>query len=268
MSVQTLYTAATGMEALQTKLDVIAHNLANVNTTGFKRGRANFEDLLYQHDALPGAEDADGNLTATGTSVGIGTRVSSIQTDFQQGAMQQTGNALDIAIQGNGFFEVNDPATGANVYTRSGNFAKNANGDLVLASDSMGRILQPQVTIPADAAAVAINADGRVEGLLPGQTELTEFGQLQIATFINPEGLLKLGENLYQPTEASGTATLGNPSSQGFGQLQANHLEASNVEPVQELINLITTQRSFELNSQAVQAGDQILQLISNLSRN
>jgi flagellar basal-body rod protein FlgG len=256
------------MEALQTKLDVIAHNLANVNTTGFKRGRANFEDLLYQHEVLPGAQDSEGNLTATGSSIGIGTRVSSIQTDFKQGAMQQTGNPLDVAIQGDGFFEVNDPATGGNAYTRSGNLARNANGELVLASDSTGRIVQPPVTIPIEATGVAVNPDGRVVGLIPGDTELTEFGQLQIATFINPEGLLKLGENLYQPTEASGTATLGDPSSQGFGQLQGNHLEASNVEPVQELINLITTQRSFELNSQAVQAGDQVLQLISNLSRN
>lgn len=267
MSVQTLYTAATGMEALQTKLDVIAHNLANVNTTGFKRGRANFEDLLYRHEVLPGAEDSNGGLTATGSSVGTGTRVSSIQTDFIQGSLQQTGNPMDVAIEGPGFFQVDDPVTQTNVYTRAGNFSRNANGELVLGSDRTGRILQPPVTIPPDVIDVAIQGDGRVMGRQPGNAALVEFGQLQIASFVNSEGLLKLGENLYQETEASGTPTLGNPSTDGFGTLLGNHLEASNVEPVQELINLITTQRSFELNSQAVQAGDQILQLISNLSR-
>ncbi len=266
MSVQTLYTAATGMEALETKLDVIAHNLANVNTTGFKRGRANFEDLLYRHKVLPGAEDSAGNPTAVGTSIGIGTRVSSVQTDFRQGAVQQTGDTLDVAIEGPGFFQVQQPS-GETVYTRAGNFSVNANGAIVLGSATTGRLLLPNISVPNDALDVGIQPDGQVMARLPNQTQLSQIGQIQIASFINPEGLLKLGENLFQETGSSGSAILANPGQQGLGALQGGALEASNVEPVQELIDLITTQRSFELNSQAVQAGDQILRLISNLPR-
>jgi flagellar basal-body rod protein FlgG len=267
MSVQTLYTAATGMQAMETKLDVIANNLANVNTTGFKKGRANFEDLFYRHDELPGAEPSGGGMTATGTSVGLGTRVSSIQTNFQQGAFENTGNRLDVAIEGSGFFEVEDAGSGQQLYTRSGNFSVNADGQLVLGSATSGRPLQPAITIPNDALDIAIQRDGSVLVRQPGQTTSTPVGQLQLATFVNPEGLLKLGENLYQETEASGQVTRGNAGDNGLGVLQQGALEASNVEPVQELIDLITTQRSFELNSQAVQAGDQVLQLISNLRR-
>ena len=264
MSVQTLYTAATGMSALETKLDVIANNLANVNTTGFKKGRANFEDLFYRHQTLPGAEDDGGGVTATGTAIGLGTRVSSVQTNFLQGAFQQTGNQLDVAIEGLGFFEVADPS-GESVYTRTGNFSVNANGALVLGSAATGRIVQPQITVPAEATNISIEADGTVTVSTANGPQ--ELGQLQVATFVNPEGLLKRGENLFEQTEASGTATPGNPGADGLGALKQGFLEASNVEPVQELIDLITTQRSFELNSQAVQAGDQILQLISNLRR-
>jgi flagellar basal-body rod protein FlgG len=255
------------MQALETKLDVIAHNLANVNTTGFKRGRANFEDLLYRHEQMPGAQDSAGGQTATGTSIGLGTRVSSVQTDFGQGATQQTDNSLDVSIEGPGFFQVQDPSTNGTVYTRAGNFSINANGALVLGSASTGRLLEPQISIPNDAMAVSIQFDGRVMVRQPGTTSLSEVGQLQIASFVNPEGLLKLGENLFQETDASGTAVVGNPGENGLGALRSGALEASNVEPVQELINLITTQRSFELNSQAVQAGDEVLQLISNLRR-
>ena len=266
MSVQTLYTAATGMQAMETKLDVIAHNLANVNTTGFKKGRANFEDLFYRDYVLPGAEDDSGGQTATGTAVGLGTRVSSIQTDFKQGAFQLTNNSLDVAIEGPGFFQVKD-IDGNTIYTRSGNFSVNADGNLVLGSASVGRLLEPNIQIPPEAMAVSIQPDGRVMVNLPGQTTASEVGRMQIATFINPEGMLKHGENLFQETDASGAAQVGNPGDTGLGVLQQNALEASNVEPVQELIDLITTQRSFELNSQCVQAGDQILQLVANLRR-
>lgn len=267
MSVQTLYTAATGMQAMETKLDVIAHNLANVNTTAFKKGRANFEDLMYRHEAMPGADPAGGGRSATGKSIGLGTRVSSIQTNFQQGAFEQTGNRYDVAIQGNGFFQVQDAASGTNLYTRSGNFSVNADGNLVLGSATAGRVLQPPINIPENVLDVGIQQDGNVLVRLPGQDQSQSVGQLQLSNFINPEGLLKLGENLYQETDASGTATQGNPGDTGLGVLQQGSLEASNVEPVQELIDLITTQRSFELNSQTVQAGDQMLQLISNLRR-
>lgn len=267
MSVQTLYTAATGMESLQTKLDVIANNLANVNTTGFKKGRANFEDLFYRHNQFPGAQDQQGNYTATGTSVGLGVRVQSVQTSFKQGAFEETGGRYDVAIEGNGFFQVADPSGSGQVYTRAGNFSVNAFGQLVLGSAQTGRLLEPNITIPDGVTGVTISPDGRVLVTQPGQQNQQQVGQLQLATFINPEGLLKLGENLYSLTDASGQAQLNNPGLQGVGILRQGSLEASNVEPVQELIDLITTQRSFELNSQAIQAGDQILTLIANLRR-
>jgi flagellar basal-body rod protein FlgG len=266
MSVQTLYTAATGMQALEMKLDVIANNLANVNTTGFKSGRANFEDLFYRHHVLPGAEDDGGGKTATGTSVGLGTRVSSVQTNFQQGAFRQTDSSLDVAIDGEGFFQVQD-SDGSTLYTRAGNFSINANGALVLGSAGTGRLLEPSITIQEGATHVSIQPDGRVMVATQDDTTPQEAGRLQLATFINPEGLLKKGDNLFQETDASGTPVAGNPGDNGAGLLNSNFLEASNVEPVQELIDLITTQRSFELNSQAVQAGDQILQLVANLRR-
>lgn len=261
MSVQTLYTAATGMDSLQTKLDVIANNLANINTTGFKRGRANFEDNFYRHLVLPNEQ------TATGTSVGLGSRVSSIQTEQRQGAFQETGNALDVAIEGRGFYQATDPITNETVYTRAGNFSVNAQGQLVLGSAQLGRLVQPNITIPADATSVSIGSDGNVLYFTQGQTTAQNGGQLQLVNFVNPEGLLKKGENLYVQTDASGQAQTGNPGQNGLGLLRNNMLEASNVEPVTELIDLITTQRSFELNAQAIQAGDQILQLISNLRR-
>lgn len=265
MSVQTLYTAATGMEALQTKLDVIANNLANVNTTAFKKDRANFEDLFYRHEVLPGA-DQQGQETAVGISVGLGSTVSSVQTNFVQGAFQQTGRELDIAIEGNGFLQVRD-ANGDPLFTRAGNLNINADGNLVLGSATSGRIVDPPIQIPNDATNIVIQSDGQVFVRQVGNTQLQQQGQLQMALFINPEGLLKVGENLYAQTDASNTPTTGNPGQNGLGVVRQNMLEASNVEPVQELIDLITTQRSFELNSQAVQAGDQILQLISNLRR-
>ena len=268
MSVQTLYTAATGMEALQTKLDVVANNLANVNTTAFKRGHANFEDLFYRHHAFPGALDAQNTPTATGTSIGLGSRVSSVQTDFTQGAFRQTNDPLNILIEGKGFLQVLDPSTNQTLYTRAGNLSVNANGQLVVGSASTGRMIQPPVTIAGtDITNISINDSGQVLVKQVGQPQPQQVGQLQLALFVNPEGLLKLGENLYSTTTASGDAQFANPGLNGAGSIRSGMLEASNVEPVQELIDLITTQRSFELNSQAIKAGDEILQLISNLRR-
>ena len=266
MSVQTLYTAATGMEALETKLDVIANNMANINTTGFKKDRANFEDLFYRQQRLPGSIDADGNLTSTGIEVGLGTRVSSTQTNHVQGAMQTTENPLDLAIQGDGFFKVSTSANG-DFYSRAGNFGINANGQLVLGSAHKGWVLEPPVSIPDDAIDIAISGNGDVQYRTSGQAQLQTAGSIQLAKFINPDGLLKVGDNLYQETAASGTENLGNPNDPGFGTLAQGALEASNVEPVTELIDLITTQRAFELNSQVVQAGDQIMQIAANLRR-
>ncbi len=267
MSVQSLYTAATGMESLQSKLNVIANNLANVNTTGFKSDRANFEDLFYRHEIFPGSQDQANNFTSTGTQIGLGVRMQSTQTMFQQGAFQETGAPLDLAIEGNGFMQVADPVTSQNLYTRAGNLNLNAQGILVVGSAQTGRVVQPQIQIPNDAMGISISSDGRVFYQQPGNTQLQQAGQLQLATFANPEGLLKLGENLYSETVASGAATQNNPGTQGSGVLRQGFLELSNVEPVRELIDLITTQRSFEMNSQVIDAGNQILQVITNLAR-
>jgi flagellar basal-body rod protein FlgG len=268
MSVQTLYTAATGMEALQTRLDTIANNLANINTDGYKKSRCNFQDLFYRNEMLPGIQDNQGNYTPTGIAIGLGVRVSSTQTDFSQGPFRDTNRPLDVTIVGNGFFQVLDPASGQILYTRTGNFNLNANGQIVVGSALQGRELTPPITIPPDSTNITIGPNGIVSVLPPNQQNLTQVGQIQLVKFINPEGLLKLGENLYQQTDASGPPVVtDNPGNQGLGTLQQNMLEASNVEPVNELIDLITTQRAFELNAQAVQAGDQVLQLIANLRR-
>jgi flagellar basal-body rod protein FlgG len=267
MSVQTLYTAATGMEAMETKLDVIANNLANINTTGFKKDRANFEDLLYRTEVYPGVRDASQTPTAVGTQIGLGVRVTSTQTDQRQGTLQQTGRDLDIAIEGSGYLRVIDPLTQDQLYTRAGNLDVNANGQLVIGSAQVGRLIDPPIQIPQDATAIVINSNGEVMVRQPGVVELAVQGQLQLTQFINPDGLLKIGQNMFRETDASGPALQSNPGQNGLGFLRQGNLEASNVEPVQELIDLITTQRAFELNSQAVQAGDQIMQNISNLRR-
>ncbi len=267
MSVQTLYTAATGMEAMQTKLDVIANNLANMNTTAFKRDRANFEDLLYRTKVFPGIQDAQQNATPVGVEVGLGTRVQSTQKDYGQGTLEQTGRNLDIAIEGNGFIEVTDPVTSNPLYTRSGNLDINANGQLVIGSAQTGRLLNPPVNIPPGTTDIVIATNGVVQVRAPGQNNLTPAGTITMASFVNPDGLLKVGENLYQSTDASGQVQQGQAGQNGFGVLRQGSLEKSNVEPVREMIDLITTQRGFELNSQAIQAGDQILQQIANLRR-
>ncbi|MFH1268766.1 MAG: flagellar basal-body rod protein FlgG [Planctomycetota bacterium] len=266
MSVQALNAAATGMAAMETKLSVVANNLANVETTAFKCDRTNFEDLYYIHEKLPGAEDTAGQYTPTGISIGLGTRVSSVQTDFSQGHFNPSDRQLDVAIEGRGFFQVTDP-TGEIYYSRAGNLDKNANGDLVMGSAQTGRLLEPPISIPEDATDIVISAEGIVSVRQPGNTQLSQVGQIELAYFINPDGLLKLGENLYAETDSSGTATLGNPGQDGLGLLRQNTLEGSNVEPVNELIDLITTQRAFELNSKVVQVGDELLQIVANLRR-
>ena len=267
MTIQTLYTAATGMEALETKMDVIANNLANVNTVGFKRDRANFEDLFYRHEALPGALDSASTPSPIGTAVGLGVRVSGTQTIFAQGTPQQTDRPLDIAVMGDGFLPVLDLASGETMYTRAGNLNINANGQLVTGSAQTGRPLDPPINIPNDAKAVSIQADGQVRYQVAGSPTMAAAGQISLAIFPNPGGLMKVGENLYTESDASGNAQTGNPAQQNFGVLRQGYIEASNVEPVKELIDLITTQRSFELNSKAIQAGDDMLEQVNNLRR-
>lgn len=267
MTIQALYTAATGMNSLQTKLDVVSNNLANVNSTGFKKEKTDFQTLYYRNLKLPGYQDQVGNLTPTGIAVGLGTRVAATQVDFTQGAFNETGGNLDLCINGNGLFQVLDPATGQTFYTRAGNFSTNSNGQVVTSSAIDGRVLQPPITIQQDATGIVIGLDGKVQIQTYGTTTLQQAGQIQLAWFQNPEGLLQVGENLFQQTQASGPQLTNLPGINGMGTIQQGVLEQSNVEPVTELIDLITTQRNFELNSQMVQAGDQILQLIANLRR-
>ncbi|MBI1315172.1 flagellar basal-body rod protein FlgG [bacterium] len=263
MSLRAMHAAASGMEAHQFTLDTIANNLANASTTSFKRSRANFEDLFYEHLKLPGAQATAGQ-TGVGISAGLGTRIESTTQDFNQGSLLETKGDYDVAIVGDGFFQVDN--NGSFAYTRAGNFTLNSNGQLVMASADSGRVLQPTLTIPQDANSVTITSDGRVTYLDSSNT-LQEVGQIPIYRFINKSGLLQAGENLYLPTIASGNALQGTPGTNGFGQLRHRFLETSNVEPVRELVDLIKTQRNFELNSQTIQAADQMLQLISNLRR-
>ncbi len=266
MSVQALYTAASGMNSMQTKLDVIANNLANTETTGFKADRANFEDMFYHHEKYPGAQDSAGALTPNGIAIGTGSRVQSTQSNFSQGSLQQTGNELDVAIQGPGLFQVRDPS-GTIVYSRAGNFSRNSNGQLAIGSANIGRLLEPAITIPVDATAISISAEGIVYYRVPANQTLQQAGTIQLATFINPQGLLKMGENLYQETDSSGTAQTGAPGANGMGTTQQGSLEHSNVDPVSSLVDLITTQRAFEMNSQTIKAGDQAMQTITGLFR-
>lgn len=266
MTVQTLYTAATGMDALETKLDVIANNMANVNTTAFKKDRAAFEDLFYRQVRLPGAEDLDGNRTPTGVEVGLGVRVSATQTDFEQGSFESTDNPLDFAIEGNGFFQVQDP-NGDFLYTRAGNFGVNQDQQLVLGSAYNGLLIEPSITFPLETTDIVVTQDGQIQVRTQDSPNLQTLGQIQLAKFVNPDGLIKLGGNMYQETDASGPVQTGQPGQQGFGYVRQKTLEASNVKPVRELIDLITTQRAFEINSQIVKAGDTMLETVANMRR-
>jgi flagellar basal-body rod protein FlgG len=270
MATLALHSAATGLSALSTQLDIIAHNLANANTDGFKASRGNFEDLLYEERAQPGTINANGDQRPTGLYVGLGVQLSGTQLDFRQGASRQTGRPLDVMIADDrSFFQVSvesDLSDGGVAFTRAGNFGTNADGDLVLLSHQ-GRRVIPNINIPETARDIGINANGIVSYFEDGATEATEAGQIETATFINPAGLRQVGENLFVPTEASGPAATGNPAEENRGDLLQGFLEGSNVDPVIELVNLIRTQRAFELNSQSIQAADQALQTISQLRR-
>jgi flagellar basal-body rod protein FlgG len=271
MAIVALHSASTGLSALSTSLDVIANNLANANTDGFKASRANFQDLLYIEKAQPGVENANGDQRPIGLYVGLGTMISGTQIDFRAGPAQNTDRPLDLLIDGEGFFqvEVEDDLSGDGIaYTRAGNFTLNSDRELVLASDQ-GRRLIPTIQIPEGVPGnlVNIGADGRVSVLEPGQTAPTEVGTIELATFANPTGLRNIGENLYAPSAASGEPAVGEPRTDGRGGLQQGFLEGSNVDPVVELVNLIRTQRAFELNSQSIQAADEALQTIGNLRR-
>lgn len=269
MAILALHSAATGMTALSTKLDVTAHNLANVNTDGYKASRVNFQDLLYVEKAQAGVENANGDQRPIGTNVGLGVRVSGTQLDFRQGPVLATDRELDVMIEGRGFFQITvgaDEAPNGIAYTRAGNFTLNEDGELVLATDT-GRRLEPNITIPDDATGISVSVDGRVSVLQPGQTQPSEVGQLQLADFANPAGLKQIGENLFVETAATGPALTGEPAQQQFGGLRQGMLEGSNVDPTLELINLIRTQRAFEMNSQSIRTADEVLQQVAQLRR-
>lgn len=267
MAYLALQSAATGLSALNTKLDVISNNLANVNTTGFKASRANFQDLLYVERQQPGVENAEGDRRPTGLYVGLGVKVSGTQVDFTQGSLIQTNGPTDLAVEGLGFFKVkveDSLAPNGTAYTRAGQFTLNNNGELVLANDE-GRRLDPTITIPPDAISVTITSDGRVEVLQPGNTQPSQIGQLTLATFVNPAGLKQLGGNLYAETAASGSPIEGNPLTENLGSIKQGYLEGSNVDPTTELIEMIRTQRAFEMNSNSIRAADETLRTVSQL---
>jgi flagellar basal-body rod protein FlgG len=234
------------IKALRTKLAVIGHNLANADTIGFKRSQVTVEDCGYRYLKLPGAQDAFNNYAPVSIAVGHGCRVQSVEIDFSQGSLQETGRALDGAVEGEGFFQVIDPTTNNFLYTRTGNFAVNSHGVLVLGSASTGRVVQPQITIPIDTTGIVISAEGNVSIQQYGQTQFSQVGQLQLAKFLNPQGLLKLGENLYQESLASGAAIFGQPGTNGLGTLRQKALERSNVDFDAELLGWQTTERTLK----------------------
>ncbi len=258
-----LWSAASGMAAQQTNIDVIANNLANVNTTGFKAARADFQDILYQTVQAAGAVSGGGSQVPTGLQVGLGTRCADTQKMFSMGDMKQTGNPLDLALQGDGFFSVLTE-DGTTAYTRDGSFKVDGNGRLVTAG---GLVIQPEITIPADVVSLSIGRDGTVSATLPGQTDPQQLGQIQLAKFLNPAGLSNAGQNLLTPTAASGEALTGTAGSKGFGSLLQGTLEMSNVRIIDEMVNMIIAQRAYEVNSKAIQASDEMLQMANNLRR-
>lgn len=254
-----LHSAATGMEAQQTYIDVTANNLANVNTTGYKKSRANFQDLIYQTHKTPGLATSAGTETPTGIQVGIGVKTASTQKEFAIGTLKPTNNPLDVAIEGDGFFQITLP-DGTIGYSRDGAFHKDENGNLVNAS---GYLLEPNIVIPNEAIHVEVGGDGVVTAQVDGQP--IQLGQIQTATFVNPAGLIAQGGNLFRESGSSGPPVIGNPSENGFGALQGGFLEQANVKVVEEMINLISAQRAFEFNSKAVQASDQMLRELGQL---
>jgi flagellar basal-body rod protein FlgG len=253
-------TAATGMAAQQTMVDVTANNLANINTNGFKRSQIDFQDLLYEKVKQAGAEVAAGIKTPGGLEVGSGVRVASTVKVFTSGELENTGRNLDVAIMGDGFLQVTLPS-GETKYTRDGMLQTNANGQLVTTS---GYTIEPAITIPIDSTSVDIGKDGTIN-VTDATGNMSVVGNLQLARFPNPSGLTNEGDNLLSQTEASGTATVGTPGENGFGSVMSGFLEKSNVQMVTELVNLITAQRAYEVNSRAIKAGDDMLSTANGL---
>jgi len=268
MAITALHSAATGLRALSTRIDVVANNLANAETTAFKGSRMNFEDLFYLNMRQPGTVNSSGEVSPGGIQVGLGTKISNTQLDLTQGSLENTGRPLDVGIQGQGFFAVKIlPSVGNGIgYSRNGNFVVNKNGELVL-NIGDGYKLIPAITIPQNSTEITIGPDGTVSVLPAGQTTVQTVGTLQLTQFVNPQGLQLQGGSIYTETGSSGPPTVNTPGQGGTGQIAQGFLEASNVDPVKELVTLIKTQRAFELNSQSIQTADQALQTIANLKR-
>jgi flagellar basal-body rod protein FlgG len=258
---RSLYIAATGMNAQQAQMDVISNNLANVSTNGFKGSRAVFEDLLYQTVRQPGADSTQQTQIPSGIQLGTGVQQVATERLYTQGNLQQTGNSKDVAINGNGFFQVQMP-DGTTSYTRDGSFQTNAQGQLVTSS---GYQIIPAITVPVNATSLTIASDGAVSITQPNSSNSTQIGALQLATFINPAGLDAQGENLFAETSSSGAPNVSAPGANGTGSLQQGYVETSNVNVVQELVNMIQTQRAYEINSKAVTTSDQMLQTLSQM---
>jgi flagellar basal-body rod protein FlgG len=256
-----LWISKTGMEAQQMQLDVVSNNLANSSTTGFKRAHAVFEDLMYQNLRQAGSATSEQSQLPTGLQVGLGVRTVATSRNFTQGSLQQSGNGMDVAIQGNGFFQITMPDGTIN-YTRDGAFQVNAQGQIVT---SNGLPVANGITVPANATNISISADGNVTATIPGQVAPQPIGTIALASFINPAGLDPRGQNLYAETAASGQPNTGTPGTNGLGQLMQGFLETSNVNVVQELVTMIQVQRAYEMNSKAIQTSDQMLQKLGQL---
>lgn len=261
--IKALRTASTGMTAQQMNVDNIANNLANVNTTGFKKAKLEFQDIMYQSLRQSSVPSGSGNTVPTSLDVGYGTRPIATTRQFNVGELQQTGNPLDMAIDGDGFFQITMP-DGTTAYTRDGSFKMTGDGRI---STSDGFLLSPELSIPEDATAISIGYDGRLSVLQAGSTDPVELGQIELARFINPAGLSAIGHNLYQSTPASGEALTAVPTESGMGQVQQGYLEMSNVDVVNEMVNMIVAQRAYEINSKVIQTADDMSSLVSNLKR-
>ncbi|MGE3150125.1 MAG: flagellar basal-body rod protein FlgG [Pseudorhodoplanes sp.] len=259
-----LHTAATGMMAQELNVQVISNNIANMRTTGYKRQRAEFQDLLYEHVRRVGTQTSDqGNILPTGIELGSGVKTVGTPRLMTQGALSQTGKDYDVAIRGEGFFKITLP-DGRTAYTRDGSFELDAQSRIVTAQ---GNVVNPSITLPQNATAITINAQGQVSATVPGTTTPTVVGQLELAMFVNKAGLEAIGDNLFLETPASGAPQTGNPGTEGFGNLQQGSLEQANVEAVSEISDLIAAQRAYEMNSKVISAADQMLSATSNLMR-
>jgi flagellar basal-body rod protein FlgG len=255
-----LWVAKTGLDAQQTRMDVISNNLANANTTGYKSARASFQDLVYQNLRQPGGQTTEQTQAPSGLMLGTGVRVAGSEKLFTQGNIEQTGNSLDLAVQGRGFLQVTMP-DGSIAYTRDGSLHMDQNGQIVTAN---GYALDPAISVPANAQSITIGSDGTISVSLPGQAATQQIGTVQLADFINPAGLQPNGDNLYLETASSGSPQIGQPGLNGLGTLAQGALESSNVNVVEQMVDMIETQRTYEMNSKAVSAADSMLQFLTN----